>query len=172
MLGPMPLTLPLPSWVPWWGQLSILVIAILFGLAFLMMPFAVFGLKGRLDFLEAQLDDIHAELRMLATRLPDADRRPARPAEPIVQEIVSAPLPPLPLRTRTATPPKPFATTPSEPAPAPRRARAADDWSAREPSPYDDEDAPRRTLRAPREPEPRPVERNRSEPTLRWPPPR
>lgn len=168
----MPLTLPLPSWVPWWGQLMILVIAILFGLAFLMMPFAVFGLKGRLDFLEAQLDDIHAELRMLATRLPDADRRPARPSEPIVQEIVGAPLPSLPLRTRTAAPSKPFATTPSEMVPAPRRPRAADDWSTREPASYDDEDGPRRTLRAPREPESRPVERNRSEPTLRWPPPR
>lgn len=171
MLVPMPLTLPLPSWVPWWGQLLILVLAILFGLAFLMMPFAVFGLKGRLDFLEAQLDDIHAELRMLATRLPDPDRRPARAPAPVVQEIVGAPLPPLPIRTRTPAPPKPFATTPSEPVVAPRRPRVADDWSAPEPTSYDDEDAPRRTLSA-REPDPRPVERNRSEPTLRWPPPR
>ena len=29
----MPVTLPLPDWVPWWGQLVIVVVAILFGLA-------------------------------------------------------------------------------------------------------------------------------------------
>lgn len=61
-----------------WAQIALLVLAMLFAVALLMMPFAVFGLKGRFDLLEAQLDDIHAELRMLAMRLPDEE--PARPA--------------------------------------------------------------------------------------------
>ncbi len=69
------MTLPpiLPDWIPWWAQLGLFVLALLFAVAFLMMPFAVFGLKGRLDLLEAQLDDMHSDLRMLATRLPDAE---------------------------------------------------------------------------------------------------
>lgn len=68
------MTLPpiLPDWVPWWVQLVLVVLFVLFACALLMMPFAVFGLRGRLDLLEAQLDDIHAELRMLSMRLPDA----------------------------------------------------------------------------------------------------
>ncbi len=76
------MTLPLPDWIPWWGQLAIVVVAILFGFALLLMPFAVFGLRGRLEFLEAQLDDIHAEIRMLAMRLPEIDRRVTRPVDP------------------------------------------------------------------------------------------
>jgi hypothetical protein len=69
------MTMPaiLPDWVPMWAQAALLVLAMLFAVALLMMPFAVFGLKGRFDLLEAQLDDIHAELRMLAMRLPDAE---------------------------------------------------------------------------------------------------
>ena len=39
--------------------------------AFLMMPFSVFGLKSRLDAIEAQLDDVQQEIRSLALRLPE-----------------------------------------------------------------------------------------------------
>lgn len=163
----MPLTLPLPDWVPWWGQLVILVIAILFAIAFLMMPFAVFGLKGRLDFLEAQLDDIHAELRMLGMRLPDADRAVARSSAPVVQELAP---PPGPAASR---PPRPSSQSrPPDPASPGRGSRELDDWS-REPSVPDEEDMPRRPLRA--RPPVRDADRgrpepSRSEPTLRWPP--
>ena len=77
----MNLPLILPSWVPawmppWmapWAQLLLLALALLLGFALLMMPFALLGQRGRFDLLEAQLDDIHAELRMLALRLPDAE---------------------------------------------------------------------------------------------------
>ncbi len=84
------MTLPpiLPDWVPWWAQLVLVVLLVLFACAFLMMPFAVFGLRGRLDLLEAQLDDIHAELRMLSLRLPDAQgaqQAARKPAEPVPQ---------------------------------------------------------------------------------------
>ena len=73
----------LPDWMaempPWWGPLGLLVLAGLAVVALLMIPFAAFGLKGRLDLLEAQLDDIHAELRLLTLRLPDEpDPRPRR----------------------------------------------------------------------------------------------
>ncbi len=65
--------LPLPDWVPPWAQLAILIAVLLFGLMFLLMPFAVFGVKGRLDLLEARLDEIQGEIRSLALRLPEPD---------------------------------------------------------------------------------------------------
>ncbi len=67
------MTLPdlLPSWAPWWAQLAIVVLALLFGLLFLLMPFSLFGLKGRLDVIEARLDEIQGEIRSLALRLPE-----------------------------------------------------------------------------------------------------
>lgn len=69
------LTIPgLPDWV----GLVLLVCLLLVGLAYLLMPFSVFGLKGRLDAIEAQLDEIQTDLRSLALRLPETGRR--RPA--------------------------------------------------------------------------------------------
>ena len=68
----------LPDWVPPWAQIALLLVALLFAFALLMMPFAVFGLKGRLDLLEAQLDDIHSDLRLLAMRIADAEPEPPR----------------------------------------------------------------------------------------------
>ena len=67
------MTLPqlLPSWAPWWAQLAVIVLALLFGLLFLLMPFSLFGLKGRLDVIEARLDEIQGEIRSLALRLPE-----------------------------------------------------------------------------------------------------
>ena len=159
----------LPDWVPWWVQLAILMIAILFGFALLMMPFAVFGLKSRLELIEAQLDDVHAELRMLATRLPEVARRPARPAEqePVTEEIAPRPRPARPR-------PQPVPVPPVSPqaAPAfdvPRRPRD-DDWP--DASPFDDDVGPRRPLRktAPHSGDQDRAPRGRSEPTLRWPP--
>ncbi len=51
---------------------------LLFALAFLLMPFSVFGVKGRLDSLEAQIDALHEDLRMLSLRSSGALGRPAR----------------------------------------------------------------------------------------------
>lgn len=67
------MTLPqfLPIWAPWWAQLALIVLALLFGLLFLLMPFSVFGVKGRLDVIEARLDEIQGEIRSLALRLPE-----------------------------------------------------------------------------------------------------
>lgn len=79
---------PLPDWMPWWVPLLVLVPALLYLLLFLAMPFSVFGLKGRLEQIEAQLDEIQADLRRYGTRaqgstawvMPD-ELPPARPPE-------------------------------------------------------------------------------------------
>lgn len=63
--------LPLPDWVPWWVHVAVLVAGGLFALLFLAMPFAVFGVKGRLDGIELRLDEIQAEIRSLSLRLPE-----------------------------------------------------------------------------------------------------
>ncbi len=63
--------LPLPDWVPWWVHLVILLVGLLFLLLFLLMPFSVFGLKARLEGVEARLDEIQGEIRSLALRLPE-----------------------------------------------------------------------------------------------------
>lgn len=64
----MPSIFALPDWVPSWVQLVLLILGSLFALAFLAMPFAVFGTKARLEAIEAQLDELRAELRALAVR--------------------------------------------------------------------------------------------------------
>ena len=61
----------LPEWAPWWAQLALLVVGLLFALCFLLMPFSVFGVKGRLDGIEVRLDEIQGEIRSLALRLPE-----------------------------------------------------------------------------------------------------
>ena len=63
--------LPLPDWVPWWVHLVLLLGILLFGLLFLLMPFSVFGVKARLEGVEARLDEIQGEIRSLALRLPE-----------------------------------------------------------------------------------------------------
>ena len=143
----------LPDWVPWWGQLALLVLALLFAVAFLMMPFAVFGLKGRLDLLEAQLDDIHAELRMLAMRLPDAE--PARPRSRRVPE-------------RMAVEPDDHE---DEPAAVRRPVRVQDrTHPLRADNRLQPRDPPREATREDLRDGMRDATRDRSEPRLRWPP--
>ncbi len=67
----------------------LLVPALLYALAFLFMPFSVLGVKGRLDAIEARLDEIQGEIRSLALRLPESvhatdydEIYAAEPAEP------------------------------------------------------------------------------------------
>jgi len=61
--------------LPEWTGLVALLVLLLLALCLVVMPFSVFGLKGRLDSIEAQLDDLRAELRVIAARMPDAPRR-------------------------------------------------------------------------------------------------
>ena len=94
----------LPEWAPWWAQLALLVVGLLFALCFLLMPFSVFGVKGRLDGIEVRLDEIQGEIRSLALRLPepmggyDADYvlPPARGDEGARPPSARPPIPPPP----------------------------------------------------------------------------
>jgi hypothetical protein len=66
------LTIPgLPAWT---GLAAALALALL-ALCLLVMPFSVFGLKSRLETIEAQLDELQADLRAISARLADAPRR-------------------------------------------------------------------------------------------------
>ena len=67
--------------LPGWTGLVALVVLLLVGLAYLLMPFAVFGVKGRLDAIEARLDEIQTEIRTLALRLPEQGRGRRPPVE-------------------------------------------------------------------------------------------
>ncbi|WP_408873158.1 hypothetical protein [Gluconobacter roseus] len=57
------------SWLPGWALGCLAVVAALFALALLCMPFAVFGTKPRLQELEFQIAELRAELRALNLRL-------------------------------------------------------------------------------------------------------
>jgi hypothetical protein len=82
----------LPDWVPWWAQLLLLIVAILFLLALFLMPFSVFGLKSRLETIEARLDEIQGEIRVLALRLPEPGSRAVpEPAEAFGRAAPSRP---------------------------------------------------------------------------------
>ena len=63
--------------LPDWVGFMVLVVIALVALAYLLMPFSVFGLKGRIEAIEAQLDEIQTEIRGLAARLPEPSRRRA-----------------------------------------------------------------------------------------------
>ena len=90
--------------LPEWTGVAALLALLLVGLAYLLMPFSVFGVKGRLDALEAQLDEIRDEIRGLSIRLSDGPRRtpatedwvdpPAARAAPESQPRVNPPIPP------------------------------------------------------------------------------
>ena len=91
--------LPLPDWVPWWVHLVLLLAILLFGLLFLLMPFSVFGVKARLEGVEARLDEIQGEIRSLALRLPeplaedyaDSEERAYRAARPPIPPAAAYP---------------------------------------------------------------------------------
>jgi len=65
------MTLPfaLPDWLPWWVPIVLIVPALLYLLALLVMPFAVLGVKSRLDAIDLRLDEIQGEIRSLSLRM-------------------------------------------------------------------------------------------------------
>lgn len=74
----MNLPFTLPVWMPGWLFLILAVVILLWGLAFLLVPFSVIGLKARLEALESQVESMHEDLRVMAMRasgaLPPAAR--------------------------------------------------------------------------------------------------
>ena len=127
-----PWTLPdswaLPDWLPWWGLLLTLIPAAIYLLLFLLMPFSVFGVKDRLEVLDARLDEIQGEIRLLTLRF--AERGPLEP-EPRAAPHSRPPIPPRPMET--AWQPDPPEEMPAERAPRrsperPARAEPRLDW--------------------------------------------
>ena len=111
--------LAIPGLPDWTGPLALLVL-LLVGLAYLLMPFSVFGVKGRLESVEAQLDEIQGELRLLSMRLAEAPpRRGATAADDWMELPVRRP--PLEEPVMRATPPVPPPAAWPEPG---RRGRA------------------------------------------------
>ena len=60
--------------LPEWSGLVVALLLLLAAIAFLLMPFSVFGVKGRLESLEAQLDEIQDEVKLVAQSSRDLDR--------------------------------------------------------------------------------------------------
>ncbi len=76
----------LPDWLPWWVPVLLMIPVAVYVVAFALMPFSVFGVKGRLSLIDARLDEIQEEIRALTLRLPESRRPlvpplPAAPAE-------------------------------------------------------------------------------------------
>ena len=108
--------LTLPG-MPEWSGLVALIVLLLAG-CFLLMPFSVFGLKGRLDAIETQLDEMRAEIRALLARQSDA--RPPRdwlptPVDDDFVEPVPRAEPPPPSRHHPTLPPMDRAAGRTEP---------------------------------------------------------
>lgn len=123
------------AWFPWWAQLLAGVILLGLGVAYLLMPFSVFGVKPRLEEIELQLGEIRAELRVIAMRLSGDDvPRPARPTEfaPPPQPAPASPASVAPVQGPAPMgPSRPHVEPSAEPLRAdPRVARASDDWAA------------------------------------------
>lgn len=110
MLQEIAASLTLPG-LPEWTGLVLLVILALVALAYLLMPFSVFGVKGRLEAIEAQLDEIQTEIRSLALRMPEPGRRRPPVEDDWHEPISSARMQPEP-PPRTAPPVPPPAAWP------------------------------------------------------------
>jgi hypothetical protein len=91
VLADLAAALTLPG-MPAWTGLVLLAVLVLVALAYLLMPFSVFGVKGRLDAIEAQLDDLQTEMRTLALRLGEPTGRGRRP--PVEMEDWAEPVSP------------------------------------------------------------------------------
>jgi hypothetical protein len=109
MINDLAAQLTLPG-LPEWSGLVVLGGLLLVALAYLVMPFSVFGVKGRLDSIEAQLDEIQTEIRTLALRMPE----PGRSRRPPVEDDWAEP----PVSVRRAEPEAQPRTTPPVPPPA------------------------------------------------------
>ena len=122
--------LNLPDWLPWWVPLVLLLPTLLWALSFLFMPFSVFGVKSRLEVIEARLDEIQNEIRHLALRLPPPGGRSSleyddvyapRPLEPRVADRIMSrpPIPPARHDLYNAPDPQPSGDSEMEDRPPP-----------------------------------------------------
>ena len=177
------MTLPfsLPDWLPWWVPIVVLVPALLYLLVFLLMPFSVIGLKGRIEAIEARLDEIQGEIRTLVLRMPEQRGRgldwsdplpPIPPARAEDERPVRPPIPPAPVQVARRPPVEPgYRAPPGHSAPYGDRAYQEPAGPEYPPQPgeeYRPDEA--EDYGARRRPVPRPPTRPpRSEPRLDWP---
>ncbi|OYV34933.1 MAG: hypothetical protein B7Z81_09365 [Acidocella sp. 20-61-6] len=127
----------LPAWMPDWLFLLLALPVLLYALAFLLMPFSVFGVKARLEALESEIDSLHEDLRMMTMRSSGASS-PASPRldaydelpsfgrpKPRTQPVYDDPPPPRPTAPRPVAPPMSAPTrerlAPAPPPPRPFR---------------------------------------------------
>ncbi len=135
--------LNLPDWLPWWVPILVAVPLGLWLLSMLIMPFSVIGVKSRLESIEAELEELHADIRTIVLRLPEAGsgrlsygaepyQSPARPDRGYV-----VPEPPprpaaAPARGQFTPPPPPAQPTrPYQDQPQSPRAEPRLDWRQR-----------------------------------------
>lgn len=67
-----------PEWLPLWGQLLVLAVGFIVVLAFMMMPFAVFGVKGRITELSIQIEELQTMVSIYAARVREAQNAQAQ----------------------------------------------------------------------------------------------
>jgi hypothetical protein len=109
--------MPLQAWaealaipgLPMWSGVVVLALLAIVVLAYLLMPFSVFGLKGRLDRMEAQIEELTGEVRTLSQRLALGPRAAAA-----VEDFTPHPTVPL-AAPRDVPPPAPVAPIPPPP---------------------------------------------------------
>ncbi|MBU6419309.1 MAG: hypothetical protein KGQ79_06220 [Proteobacteria bacterium] len=139
----MSLPFSLPDWMPGWLALALAVPVLLWLLAFLMMPFNVFGVKARLESLEGELDSLHEELRIMQMRAAGVISTPVRSLDPYED------VPHFGQLKRARTPPEPEEPQPQArppiPTPDPRSFAARDYPAARERQAPLPQPRPRRT---------------------------
>ena len=70
-----------------------IIVGLFVVLAYVCLPFAVFGVKGRLATMEARLDEIQGEIRSLSLRLPERHEAEYDPYEEPPAERGRAPRP-------------------------------------------------------------------------------
>ncbi|WP_438382058.1 hypothetical protein ABHV46_14430 [Asaia sp. BMEF1] len=69
--------------LPLWMQFLAGFILLGLGLMFILMPFSIFGVKPRLEEVELQLNEVRAELRIIAMRLAQGSSETGPSGEPV-----------------------------------------------------------------------------------------
>ncbi|WP_239029573.1 hypothetical protein [Novacetimonas pomaceti] len=135
------MTIPWPEWLPGWAQVLVLMAGLLFAILWMLVPFAVIGVKGRLDALAMQIDDLQAELRVMAVSGASSatrDGAEAAASEPL-SEVLRQEDGDRGAERQAATPPVTRCLDPEDPEcdiPAYERrpmARSAPPWAGEEP---------------------------------------
>ncbi|WP_336762930.1 hypothetical protein [Asaia sp. VD9] len=159
--------------LPLWMQFLAGFVLLGLGLMFILMPFSIFGVKPRLEEVELQLNEVRAELRIIAMRLGQSIPETGPSGEPVYAPPRRSSAP---IENRTAEPARvpeimPWSTEANRQAPQrpvqPRDDGARGDAPPREAFPQRDMAAEDRRDRAPERPVDRAQERQTPPPEAR-----